>query len=163
MWRVEKVWEVEEKKVYLFAECQKNNTRQSFVRRVSEKNTRQTSKLPSIFFLLSVFCATLGKKVVCRVPDKWHSANSLTLGDYGLSRSDARLAATRCITNKMFDSWLANFYNDWKKIIVVHLTESYGGQGMKYLKVHRLKYLLVQKCGTKYQKVGSNTNLIYFF
>ena len=103
MWRVEKVWEVEEKKkfiylpsarkntsqTYFFAECQKNNTRQSFARQVSEKNTRQTSKLPSIFFFAECFCATLGKKVVCRVPDKWHSANSLTLGDYGLSRSES--------------------------------------------------------------------------
>ena len=35
---------------------------------------------------------------------------------------------------------------------VVHLTESYGGQGRKYLKVPKLKYMLVQKCGTKYQK-----------
>ena len=42
----------------------------------------------------------------------------------------------------------------------VHLTESYGGQGRKYLKVPKLKYLVVQKCETKYQKVESNTNLI---
>ena len=34
----------------------------------------------------------------------------------------------------------------------VHLTEWYGGQGRKYLKVPRLKYLVVQKCVTKYQK-----------
>ena len=47
-----------------------------------------------------------------------------------------------------------------EKMRVVHLIESYGGQGRKYLEVPRLKYLVVQKCGTKYQRVGPNTNLI---
>ena len=47
-----------------------------------------------------------------------------------------------------------------EKIRAVHLIESYGGQGTKYLKVPRLKYLVVQKYATKYQKVGPNTNLI---
>ena len=34
----------------------------------------------------------------------------------------------------------------------VHLIESYGGQGSKYLKIPRLKYLVVQKYEAKYQK-----------
>jgi len=32
------------------------------------------------------------------------------------------------------------------------MIESYGGQGSKYVEVPRLKYLVVQKHGTKYQK-----------
>ena len=47
------------------------------------------------------------------------------------------------------------------KMRVVDLTESYGGQGRKYMKVHRLKYLVVQKCENNYQKKeGLNTNSI---
>ena len=38
--------------------------------------------------------------------------------------------------------------------------QSYGGQDRKYIEVPKLKYLVVQKCGTNYQKVGPNTNLI---
>ena len=47
-----------------------------------------------------------------------------------------------------------------KKIKVVHLTESYGGQGIKYLKVTKLKYRVVQEYGTKYQKMGPHNNLL---
>lgn len=47
-----------------------------------------------------------------------------------------------------------------KKIRVVHLTESYGGQDWKNLEVPRLKYLVVQKCETECQKVRPNTNLL---
>jgi len=47
-----------------------------------------------------------------------------------------------------------------EKIGAVHLIKSYGGEGMKYLKVPMKKYLVLPKCGTKYQKVGLNTNLI---
>ena len=47
-----------------------------------------------------------------------------------------------------------------EKIRMVHLTESYGGQGRKYIQVPKLKYLVVQKCRTKFQKVGPNINLI---
>ena len=47
-----------------------------------------------------------------------------------------------------------------KKVRVVHLTESHGGQDSKYLEVPTLNYLVVQKCGTKYQKVEPNTHLI---
>ena len=54
-----------------------------------------------------------------------------------------------------------NFYNDWKKIRAIHLTESYVGQDRKYLELPRLKYLVLQKYGTKYQKLGPNTNLIF--
>ena len=39
-----------------------------------------------------------------------------------------------------------------EKMRAVDLSESYGGQGRKYMKVPRLKYLVVQKCETKYQK-----------
>ena len=46
---------------------------------------------------------------------------------------------------------------------VLHLIKSYDDQGRKYLEISRLKYLVVQKYGTKYQKMGPNTNLIYFF
>jgi len=47
-----------------------------------------------------------------------------------------------------------------KKIRVVHLTELYGGQYKKYLDVPKLKYVVVQKCMTKYQKVRPKINLI---
>jgi len=40
----------------LFAECR--------------KKTLGKQASCRVFFLLSVFCATLGKKVVCRIPDK---------------------------------------------------------------------------------------------
>ena len=53
-----------------------------------------------------------------------------------------------------------SIYDVLEKIRAVHLTESYGGQGMKYLKVPKLKYLMVQKYKTKYKKMGPNTNLI---
>ena len=36
---------------------------------------------------------------------------------------------------------------------VVHLIELYIGQSRKYLKISRLKYLVVQKYRTKYQKI----------
>ena len=41
-----------------------------------------------------------------------------------------------------------------EKMRAIHLIESYGGQGKKYLEVPRLKYLVVQKYGTKYIKSG---------
>ena len=47
-----------------------------------------------------------------------------------------------------------------KKIGVIHLIKSYGGEGKKYLEVPRIKYLVLLKYGTKYQKVRPNTNLI---
>jgi len=47
-----------------------------------------------------------------------------------------------------------------EKIEVVHLIKSYGGEGRKYPEVHRVKYLILTKCGTKYQKMGLDTNLI---
>ena len=48
-----------------------------------------------------------------------------------------------------------------QKIGAVHLIKSYGGEGRKYLKVPRIKYLVLPKCRTnKYQKVGLNTNLV---
>ena len=49
-----------------------------------------------------------------------------------------------------------------KKIEAVHLIKSYDGEGMKYPEVPRIKYLVVPKYGTKYQKVRPNINLIYF-
>ena len=47
-----------------------------------------------------------------------------------------------------------------KKIGAVHLIKSYGSEGRMYPKVPKVKYLVLSKCGTKYQKVESNTNLI---
>jgi len=47
-----------------------------------------------------------------------------------------------------------------KNVRIIHMTESYGGQDRKYLEVLTLKYLVVQKCVTKYQKVEPNTHLI---
>jgi hypothetical protein len=32
------------------------------------------------FILPSVFCVTLGKELLCRVPEKKHSANNMALG-----------------------------------------------------------------------------------
>ena len=50
-----------------------------------------------------------------------------------------------------------------EKIGAVHLIKSYGDEGRKYLEVSRIKYLVLPKCGTKYQKVGSNTNFYKYF
>jgi len=47
-----------------------------------------------------------------------------------------------------------------EKIEVVHLIKAYGGEGSKYPEVPRVKYLILTKCGTKYQKMGLDTNLI---
>ena len=47
-----------------------------------------------------------------------------------------------------------------KKIEAVHLIKSYGGEDRKYLEVPKIKYLVLPKYGTKYQKVGPNINLI---
>ena len=43
-----------------------------------------------------------------------------------------------------------------------HLIKSYSGEGRKYLEVFRIKYMVLLKYETKYQKMGLNTNLIYF-
>jgi len=40
------------------------------------------------------------------------------------------------------------------------MIKSYDGEGRKYPEVPRVKYMVLPKCGTKYQKVGLNTNLI---
>ena len=48
-----------------------------------------------------------------------------------------------------------------KKIGAVHLIKSYSGEGRKYLEVLRIKYLVLPKYRTKYQKVRLDTNLIY--
>ena len=48
-----------------------------------------------------------------------------------------------------------------KKIGVIHLIKSYGGEGKKYPKVPRIKYLVLPKYRTKYKKVGLNNNLIF--
>ena len=50
-----------------------------------------------------------------------------------------------------------------KIIGVVHLIKFYDGKNRKYLEISKIKYLVLLKYGTKYQKVGRNTNLIYFF
>jgi len=47
-----------------------------------------------------------------------------------------------------------------KKIEVVHLIKSYDDENMKYSEILRIKYLILSKCGTNYQKVRQNTNLI---
>ena len=39
-----------------------------------------------------------------------------------------------------------------EKIGAVHLIKTYGGEGRKYPEVPRVKYLVLPKCGTKYQK-----------
>ena len=46
-----------------------------------------------------------------------------------------------------------------EKIRAVHLIKSYGDEGRKYLEVPRIKYLVLPKYRTKYQKMGPNTNL----
>jgi len=50
-----------------------------------------------------------------------------------------------------------------EKIESVHRIKSNGGEDRKYLEVPRIKYLVLPKYETKYQNVGPNTNLIYFF
>ena len=47
-----------------------------------------------------------------------------------------------------------------KKKEAVHLIKSYGDKGRKYPIVPMIKYLVLPKCGTKYQKVEPNTHLI---
>ena len=47
-----------------------------------------------------------------------------------------------------------------KKIGAVNLIKSYGGESRKYPEVPRIKYLVLPKYGTKYQKVRPTTNLI---
>jgi len=47
-----------------------------------------------------------------------------------------------------------------EKIGIVHMIKSYGGEGRKYPEVHKIKYLVLPKYGIKYQKIGSNNNLI---
>jgi len=47
-----------------------------------------------------------------------------------------------------------------EKIGTVHLIKSYGGEDRKYPEVSKIKYLVLPKCGIKYQKMGSNNNLI---
>ena len=47
-----------------------------------------------------------------------------------------------------------------EKLGAVYQIKSYGGESRKYLEVSRIKYLVLPKCGTKYQKVEPNTNLI---
>ena len=47
-----------------------------------------------------------------------------------------------------------------KKIGAVHIIKFYGGESMKYPEVPRGKVPSTPKYGIKYQKVGSNTNLI---
>ena len=47
-----------------------------------------------------------------------------------------------------------------EKIGAVHLIKLYDGEDRKYLEVPRIKYLVLPKYTTKYQKMGPNTNLI---
>ena len=61
--------------------------------------------------------------------------------------------------NKAIQQYMRNF-TMIEKIGTVHLIKSYGSEGRKYPEVRRIKYLVLPKCGTKYQKVGLNTNLI---
>jgi len=41
-----------------------------------------------------------------------------------------------------------------EKIGAVHLIKLYGGEDRKYPKVPRIKYMILSKYGTKYQKVA---------
>jgi len=50
-----------------------------------------------------------------------------------------------------------------EKIGAVHLIKFYDGENKKYLKIPRIKYMVLPKYGTKYQKVRPNTNLINFY
>jgi len=57
-----------------------------------------------------------------------------------------------CFLVCILDIKKEKFYNDWKKIGAVHLVKSYGGEGRRYPEVPWVKYLVLPKCGTKYQK-----------
>jgi len=46
-----------------------------------------------------------------------------------------------------------------EKTRAVHLIESYGDQDRKYLKIPRLKYLVVKNMGPSTKKVGPNINI----
>jgi hypothetical protein len=47
-----------------------------------------------------------------------------------------------------------------KKLGAIHLKKFYGGEGRKYPEIPRIKYLVLPKSGTNYQKMGPNANLI---
>jgi hypothetical protein len=76
----------------LFAECCICDTRQRAFCRVSKKDTRQRNSLPSVknktlgkkllrrvFSFTEGFFVALGKELICRVPEKKHSANNMAL------------------------------------------------------------------------------------
>ena len=53
--------------------------------------------------------------------------------------------------NKAIQQYMRNF-TMIEKIGTVHLVKFYDGEGKKYPEVPRVKYQVLQKCGTKYQK-----------
>ena len=92
--------------VFMFAECILSDTRQTrslpiaALKTFGKKHsanlifdecflyTRQTSSLPSVLFLPSVFSAALDKEFVRRVPKLIHSTNIKTLGKFDVSGSE---------------------------------------------------------------------------
>ena len=47
-----------------------------------------------------------------------------------------------------------------EKIWAIYLIKSYDGEDRKYSEVPMVKYMILPKYGTKYQKMRPNTNLI---
>jgi hypothetical protein len=97
MWRVYKIWGAGKKNIYLSSA--KKNYRQLASLSSVKKNTKAC--LPSVkkkhspnkqifrvFFLLSVVCATLIKKVVGRVHEGLHSENRISFCE--IFRSDCK-------------------------------------------------------------------------
>ena len=68
------------RQTYFFAECLVLPSVFFLVYRVSNFAECFLHRLPSAIILPSVFFATLGKWLVCRVPEGMHSANIKTLG-----------------------------------------------------------------------------------
>jgi hypothetical protein len=64
----------------LFAECHKYNTRQINSLPSVKNKTLGKELLAECFLLPRVFCVALGKELLCRVPEKKHSAKNLALG-----------------------------------------------------------------------------------
>jgi hypothetical protein len=64
---------------------------ENFLCQVPEKNTRQRGLFTKCIFLPSAFDLALGKELLCRVPEKKHSANHFALGKEWKSGSDLNL------------------------------------------------------------------------
>ena len=57
-----------------------------------------------------------------------------------------------CPMDNLFCNFSKRNFTLIEKIGTVHLVKFYDGEGKKYPEVSRVKYQVLPKCGTKYQK-----------